>query len=50
MVVESLLRTTAFFVGLEKRPTEALYSLFKKGVVEKSLQRTAGLGSVKIKK
>jgi hypothetical protein len=50
MEVKSLFWVTTFFVQAEKRPKEALCGWYKKVVAGKSLKRTAGLGSSKIKK
>jgi hypothetical protein len=34
-----------FFVGLKKRPKEALFSAYKKRIVDENLQWKAGLAS-----
>jgi len=47
MAAESLLDKNAFFAKPKTRPTEALCGWCKKAFLKKSLQRTAGLASIK---
>jgi hypothetical protein len=37
-----------FFVGIKKRPTEALFMAYKKSIVCKNLEWKAGLASKKV--
>jgi hypothetical protein len=45
--MESLLIKMTFFVEVKKRPQEALFALYKKGILIKSLQCIAGLATKK---
>jgi hypothetical protein len=50
MAAESLLDKNAFFAKPKTRPTEAFCGWCKKAFLKKSLQRTAGLASIKKKR